>query len=240
MNLHFRQISSKIPILLNMVNQLITFPLASTGILAIAIILLALGLFSFVIYSIWNNYISSLEQGQSVITDKDLLLLFEQQPDGFLTKKEVMELTGLTKKQSTQRLQHLQMNQLLRASYTSSFRYYYKLYQPIDHREPPKLSNAPFLTVEDVLLLFKHFNYEFNLQDLVIATGLPLLVIKREMKYFVKEKIIEMLYTSMDAVGTTMKTYILREPYRSDPDKFLAMEGEINPQLEKIYDELYV
>ena len=187
-----------------------------------------------------QSFNKGIEEDQRIISDKDLLLLFEDEPDGILTKERMVEKTDLTKSKATRRLQHLQYNGLLKVGYSNSFKYYYSLSSPIDHREAPELSNEPFLTVEDILKLFRHFDYKLTLQNMCTATGLPIKIIKRELKYFVKEKIIsEINYTDPSGMNSR-KTYTLREPYRSNPDQFLEMENLINPQLEKIYEKLFV
>lgn len=193
-----------------------------------------------IVFAMVHNYNKGIEEDQRILSDKDLLLLFEDEPDGILTKKRIVEKTALTKSQVSRRIQHLQYNGLLKYGYSNSLKYYYSLADPIDHRKPPELSQEPFLTVEDILKLFKHFDYKLTLQNLCTATGLPLKIIKRELKYFVKEGIIsEINYTDGSGMHTK-KTYTLREPYRSNPDQFLEMEKLINPQLEKIYEKLFV
>jgi len=53
------------------------------------------------------------------------------------------------------------------------------------------------------------------------------------MKYFIKEKIVNTVST----VGQYDKTFILREPYRSDPDIFLEKQEEIDFELEELLEE---
>lgn len=207
------------------------------AILAVVAVCLVLAL---VVGFFVQEFNRGIESDQRIISDKELLLLFEDEPDGILTKARIVEKTNLTKSQATRRIQHFQYNGLLKYGYSNSLKYYYSLAEPIDHRKAPEMSKEPFLTVEDILKLFRHFDYKLTLQNMCTATGLPIKIIKRELKYFVKEKIIsEINYT--DASGMhTKKTYTLREPYRSNPDQFLEMENLINPQLEKIYEKLFV
>jgi len=68
-------------------------------------------------------------------------------------------------------------------------------------------------------------------------TGLPIVVIRREMKYFIKEKIVKMLYAYNSDGTATSKTYILEEPYRSEPDIFLKKQEEIDFELEELLEE---
>jgi len=213
----------------------------SEGFIIAAILIISILLIIGVVVLTVRKYKIGLEEDQRIITDKELLLLFEQEPDGFLTKKRIVEKTNLTKSQAGRRLQFLQYNGLLKYGYSNGLQYYYSLAEAIDHRDAPTLSSEPFLTVEDILTLFKHFDYRLTLQKICIATGLPIQVIKRELKFFEKEKIITSINSYGDPSGMTMKkTFTLREPYRSNPDAFLQMEKLINPELEKIYEKLFV
>ena len=61
-------------------------------------------------------------------------------------------------------------------------------------------------------------------------------VIKKELKYFSKEKIVEFVYTT-DPTGMSVsgQTYLLKEPYRSNPEEYIDKENTMNLELEKIY-----
>ncbi|NNE29555.1 MAG: hypothetical protein HKN16_07955 [Saprospiraceae bacterium] len=204
----------------------------------LVVIVLALGgLIGWLIASQKGN----LKNGQAKISDRDLLLLFDEQPDGLLSKQQIKLQTGLTSSEVRSRLQFFVLNKVLRTSYTNKLKYYYSLSNPLDKREGPALSDKPFLTVADILTLFKHFDYRMSLQDICMATRLPMQVILREMKYFEKEKVVVLLHTTTNVhTGETIKDYILQEPYRSNPEKFMDLELHADPLLEKIYDELYV
>jgi len=152
---------------------------------------------------------------------------------GLISPKQLSDITPLNKKQSKARLTYLLHQKILKHHYDSSLKYYYSLKTPIDTRPAPALSDKPFLTVEDILTLFKHHNHQLTVQDVCIDTGLPIPVIKREFKYFIKEKIVNTINT----VGQYDKTFILREPYRSDPDIFLEKQEEIDFELEELLEE---
>ncbi len=188
--------------------------------------------------AIWQYYkqVKHVENTQHKLSDKELLLKFEAEPDGFLTVKRLMENSDLTKSEAKFRMTYLSYMGFLKTSYNSSYKSVYSLNKKLDRREIPELSNKPFLTVEDILKLFKTYDFQLSLQNMCIATGLPLSVIKKEMKYFEKEKVIESM-TEYTADGMTgRKFWTLKEPYRSNPDKFLALETKMNLELEKLYD----
>lgn len=186
------------------------------------------------IYVTYKSHIKTIEYDQYLLTDKALLQLIAEQPGGLISPKHLSDITSLNKKQSKARLTYLLNQKILKYHYDSSFKYYYSLKNPIDTRPAPTLSDKPFLTVEDILRLFKHHNHQLTIQDVCIDTGLPIPVIKREFKYFIKEKIVKLLYTN--GIGTQSISYILNEPYRNNPDAFLEKEEQINFELEEILE----
>ncbi|MEL6142276.1 MAG: hypothetical protein AAFU67_11720, partial [Bacteroidota bacterium] len=90
------------------------------------------------------------------------------------------------------------------------------------------------LTVDDLLQLFELYDYKLDAQKLILATGLPLAIIKREMKYFEKEGMIKTLYTSVHYGAPTARQFYLNEPYRSNPQQFLQREKELNAEVEEL------
>ena len=68
---------------------------------------------------------------------------------------------------------------------------YYTLAKSIEKSYDLNLSNDPFMTVEDLMIIFKHYDYQVSLQEVCLSTGLPLKVILEEMKYFEKEKVVK-------------------------------------------------
>lgn len=174
---------------------------------------------------------------QRTITDQALLRLIANQPDGLLSKQMLVDETGMTKTEASIRLTALHTASIVKASYTSSFKYYYELRKPLIEREVPPLSPEPFLTVNDILNLFQAYEYKLDFQDLIVATGLPLDVIKREMKYFEKEKVVRSLYTTNSSGTMTIRRFFLAEPYRSNPTAFLNREKELNAKVKEILRE---
>lgn len=171
-------------------------------------------------------------QTQRIITDKQILELIHQQPDGFLSTRQLAEKSGLTRAEAKSRMVQLRTFGAVKVFFAPGSKAYYSLTGPVDDRPPPTLSAAPFLTVEDILKLFRHFDMRLTPQQLILATGLPLSIIKREMKYFAGQKILQRL-----SVASTMAsgvTYILQDPYRSDPDQFLEQQLDLNREMETI------
>ena len=194
----------------------------------IAVLLFFLGYF---IYHHQRN----LSGSQSKVLDIEILELLDEQIDGMLTVQQLTDQTKLSKAEARSRMHSLVNNGLVRMSYTSTMKGYYRLMKPLDKRAGPELSEEPFLTVQDILNLFKHYDYNPSLQDLLVATRLPIKVIMREMKYFQKEKIVTILYGATDGMGTAhgVRTLVLQEPYRTNPDKFLARELELNREVKE-------
>ncbi|MEE9439310.1 MAG: hypothetical protein V3V14_09950 [Saprospiraceae bacterium] len=181
-----------------------------------------------------TNYKKGVIRGQSIITDKEVLELFDKQPDKMLNKKQLSRLSGLSVTEAGMRLTHLQTNDILKPFYTNSFKTYYTLKREIVKPYELELSEAPFMTLEDLLTIFKHYDYKIHFQELCLSTGLPVRVLKREMKYFEKEGIVMQLQ-SHDVNGSVLsKMFVLKEPYRSKSDAFLELK-DINHDLQEIY-----
>lgn len=54
------------------------------------------------------------------------------------------------------------------------------------------------------------------------------------MKYFQKQKIIQTLSQSSHYGGAGGKTFVLQEPYRSEPERFLEQQLDLDRQMESI------
>lgn len=196
---------------------------------AIAVLLLVLWLYRY------SKAYYSPDASHITISDKAFLELIADQNDGLLPVEKAIKLTGMTKAETKKRFTILTQKGLLKAGYTSSFKYYYSLKQPLKKGPYPVLSSDPFLTIGDLMILFKFFDYRLSIQDICLATNLPVTVIANEMKVFIKEKIVAELYhTSADGM-TSNKFYILQGEYRDDPDKYLELQKEIDLDLSKLY-----
>lgn len=171
---------------------------------------------------------------QRELSDRDLLRLIAAQPDGIVSKKEVVAASRLSSSAATIRLSSLVNNGVLRINHDSYLRGYYSLAKPLEAVPDITLSPEPFLTVDDILKLFEAFDYKLDYQKLILATGLPLDILKREMKYFEKEKIIKMLFRTDSNGITSRHFFILQEPYRSKPQQFLSREKEMNQRVKEL------
>lgn len=190
-----------------------------------------------VYFFIWaiNNYQNNTNATQRAITDSDLVRLFHQQPDGFLSPHRLAEITDLKLSEARQRLVAFNAVGILKKSHNKRGRYFYSLREPF--QEPPTVafSPDPFLTVEDLLQLFDAYGGRISIQDMILATRLPLKVLMREMKHFEKEKIVEQLKTSEGAYSTNInKFYVLQDPYRTDPNAFRKRAGEVDLKLKEL------
>ncbi len=171
---------------------------------------------------------------QRDMSDRDLLRLIAKQPDGLISKKELAAKSRLSSSAATIRLSSLTTNGVLRVYHDGMLSGHYGLVKPLEEVPEVSLSPEPFLTVDDILKLFEAFDYKLDFQKLILATGLPLDILKREMKYFEKEKVVKMLF-STDSNGVThRKFFILQEPYRSNPAHFLSREKEMNQRVKEL------
>ena len=205
-----------------------------------AIILLLIGILTIgvlVAYIIkWSKDYYKPDASHTKISDRDLLELIAKEKDGLLNVERVMKLTKLTKAEAKKRFAILRQKGLVKVSTSGGgMRYYYSLMQPLSEGPYPSLSSDPFLTLGDLMALFKHFDYRLSIQDICLATNLPVAVITTEMKHFIKENIVEKLFQMMPDGMNSKTFYILKGEYRNDPEKYLEMEEEINLDLSKLY-----
>lgn len=207
-------------------------PVKIIVLILIVVVPILLGL---LIYWVYRKGEDNSLKSQNLLSDGDLLRMIDQQPDKMITKKQLIEKSGLDNTQIRTRLNIFTHMGILKVYQNSKkIQYHYALKEPIDHRPPPALSKEPFLTIGDILSLFKHFDFRLSYQKICIATGLPMVIIKEEMNYFIKEKIVTQL---IETTGEYMhrRMFILEEPYRSQPNEYLELEEQINLDLEEIY-----
>lgn len=171
---------------------------------------------------------------QRHLSDRDLLRMLRDEPDQLLSPHQLRDKTEMSLNESRSRLNTLSSYGILERSNNSRGRHFFGPRTPVE--EPPELelSPDPFLTVEDLLQIFKAHDYKVTAQQMIMATGLPLAVIKRELKYFEKQKIVQKLHRS-DAQGMVKKRFfVLQDPYRSDPERFRARAGQLDLELKEI------
>jgi len=171
---------------------------------------------------------------QRSISDQDLLRLIASQPDQLLSPHQLADQTDLTLNQARSRLTALMMYGILNRSHNKRARYFYGLNEPLAESPDLSLSPEPFLTVEDLLSIFAHYNHRVTPQNLIMATGLPLAVIKREMKHFEKEGMVQRLQRAKQSGMVMERFFVLQEPYRSDHSRFRDRAGEIDLELREI------
>ena len=174
------------------------------------------------------------KETQREITDRDLLRLIAAQPDQLLSPHQMRDKTGMTLNQCRTRLSALFSYGILNKSSNSRGRSFFGFRVPLVERQELELSPDPFLTVEDLLQIFEMYDYRVTPQDLIMATGLPLSVIKREMKHFEKEGILQRLSTMQQQGMTMMRFFVLQEPYRSDPEQFRRRAGVLDLEMREI------
>lgn len=177
---------------------------------------------------------------QRIITDLALLRLFEKSPGGLLSSTMVAEQTGLTKSEAGTRLTLLATGGLLNAGTTSNgMKAYFELPTALEEVPGIQLSNAPFLTIEDLQQIFVAYDYKVSPHDLMVTTGLPWKIISREMQHFRKQKVIDVVL--IDRPGDSNKQYVLLPPYNQPETLDLASRERINEEVKQmLYDEQFL
>jgi len=167
------------------------------------------------------------------LPDHKLLKLISENRDGLVSSSELAKEVGITKKEAKATLSLLLHSGLLKLHSGKRSKRYYELTQALSKGPFPKLSDKPFLTLGDLMLLFKHFDYRLTLQDLCIATKLPVAFLIEELKYFMKENIVDKLRE----FKTGHISYILKEPYSSHPEDYMNQQGRVDNDLEDLYQK---
>ncbi|MEM9549493.1 MAG: hypothetical protein AAGA77_26215 [Bacteroidota bacterium] len=205
-------------------------------ILGVAILVPILAVFFVLMYIRKSN--RTLTDTQEDISDKELLEYINSQPDKIVDTKMLMRDFDLSKYESTIRLRHFYTNGILTILRSGSgLKSYYTLSRPIDKSYDLNLTDDPFMTKEDLLMIFKHYDYQVSMQEICLCTGLPLKIILEEMKYFEKEGVVNRLLKSNKDGFSHQRLFTLCEPYRSNPDAYMDLR-DANIELKEIYRNL--
>ncbi len=171
---------------------------------------------------------------QREIPDHDLLRLVANEPDQLISPHQLRDKTGLSLNEARTRLNSLMTFGVFDRSSNRTGRHFFGLKAPLGVSPDLELSADPFLTVEDLLAIFAYYDYRVTPQELIMATGLPMTIIDREMKYFEKQRVVQRLQRSDSNGAVTHKFYVLQDPYRSDPDRFRAQAGVMDLEMKEI------
>lgn len=171
---------------------------------------------------------------QRYLSDRDLLRMLHNEPDQHLSPHQLAEKTELTVNEARARLNALLSSGVLLRSANKKGRHFFTPSDPVEEAPELELSADPFLTVEDLLKIFETYDYRVTAQQMIMATGLPLAVIKREMKYFESQEILQGIYRTDTNGAITKRFYLLQDPYRSDPERFRSQAGKLDLEMREI------
>ena len=202
--------------------------IAIAVVMALSIFLIAFGIFAYI------RQQKTQRETQRIIADRDLLRLVANEPDQLISPHQLRDKTDLSLNEARTRLNGLMMFGVFNRSANRRGRYFYSLKEPLQEDPKLELSSDPFLTVEDLLDIFAHYEYRVTPQQLIMATGLPMNVIKREMKYFENQKIVQRLQRADSNGATIKKFFVLQDPYRADPDRFRAKASQLDLEMKEI------
>ena len=202
--------------------------------LAVIILVVTFSIIAFLITFIVRKHRKSMNRSETYLSDRDLLILINAEPDRIISAAVLAKKSRLTLGQARTRL-HRFMHASVVHQMTSGFKYFYELKTPIVKEHLIDLSDSPFISIEDLMTLFEHFGYKMTLQDICMATGLPFKVIKEEMKYFQKKGVVHEM-TQHTAMGMIAKKfYTLQDGYKGGQADRKDRDREINLDLEQIY-----
>jgi len=178
-----------------------------------------------------------VEETQSKITDKELIEIINNTTGKIVTVQQLSRKLQMKKTDLSHRLRYLASKKVLKIlRNTMGTKVYYGLSKPIEKDYTTlRLSNEPFMTLDDLIKIFEFYDYNVSLMDICLVTGLPVKIIIREMKYFQKKGIINQIVQSMDPYGASMKSiYILSEDYANSSFTSLD-ESQTNLELKEVY-----
>ena len=183
------------------------------------------------IYLVQYSFTKAPQKTHWKITDKEILRLIDSQPDKIMTAKKLSALSDLTKSEAGGRLRALSHFKAIRGMTTNKLTTVYTLKEEVDPSETPLLSPEPFITKNDLLKLFKHYKHQLSMHKLIWATNLPAGVIMKELRRFIKDKLI---YSASKDMYTSI--FLLNEPYLSKP---VEEEEDFNIDLDlsRIYEK---
>jgi len=202
-------------------------------------IIVSILLFTILFVIIYTRRTSRVvRDSQSYLSDKELIEFINGQPDKIVNSKILMEEFGISKFDAGARLRNFSNNGILKTLSTrNGLSVYYMLSKPIEKPYDLELTDDAFMTVEDLMLIFKYNDYQVTLQEICLTTGLPIKIINEEMKFFEKENVIKCLLMTNNGGFTHQRIYTLCEPYRSNPDQFLNLK-DVNYELNEIYENV--
>ena len=204
--------------------------------LSVVFATLFLSVFILIRYVVKNA--KAIKETQRFLSDKELIEFINEQPDKMVHWKDLVEKFSLKPFEAKARIRQLYTYGIVQVLRTrNGLNAYYTLIRPIDKEYDLNLTDDPFMTVEDLMLIFKHFDYQVSLQELCLVTGLPIKIILEEMKYFEKEKVVKGLLKTIIGGISSQRIYTLQEPYRSNPDGFLKLK-DANFELKEIYEKV--
>lgn len=201
--------------------------------IAIAILVVSLAIMTFLIVWGVKRHRINMSQSDDMLSDRDLLLLINAEPDRIINAVSLAKKSGMSLGQARTRLQRLQFAGVVN-SMSSGIQSFYELKTPIDQENLIRLSDHPFISIEDLFTLFDHFQHKMSLQDICVATGLPFKVIKEEMKYFEKEGVVHKMTQHNGTGMVASKFYTLQDEYKNRGANDEENE-EMNLDLKKIF-----
>ena len=200
----------------------------AVGFVALGILLILVGIYSYVSQKKTNR------ETQRHLSDRDLLRMLHNEPDQHLSPHQLADKTELTVGEARGRLNALFSEGVLLRSANKKSRHFFTPNDPVEEAPELDLSSDPFLTVEDLLKIFETYDYRVTAQQMIMATGLPLAVIKREMKHFESQEILQGIFRADSNGAITKRFYLLQDPYRSDPERFRSQAGKLDLEMREI------
>lgn len=204
------------------------------AIIAISVLLLLIG---FAIkYSV--DYYNKIYPSEYEVTDRDLMLAIRQEVDHIITTEALSAKLGITNKELKTRMNRLLYAGVIKKIYDSRMKALWTLKENLSSVKPINLSQPNRLSLMDIEKIFHEYGYKVTMSDLLMATGLPFVVLRKELKRLIKEGYIRKITNYDPTYSYASYFYILSQVSKEKLTLKSAEESELDLESLKLKEKV--
>lgn len=203
------------------------------GLIVIGALTIMILLLIIIVLQSQKYYRDLYQRTKEKASDADIFKIIAQN-NHFITVDQLVEATGLTKKEASTRLTYLAMEGALRSLYDNSMRVVYQLKEgvPLFDSLPAQLQGLLDQEIIDVILLHVD-DYQVTIAELVVIFGIDIKEAKALLKRLKKAEKLTMLYNQgfqklyvIDKPINSIKPILRTAPRKKDQIKLAIPEPE--------------
>lgn len=203
------------------------------GLIVIGALTIMILLLIIIVLQSQKYYRDLYQRTKEKASDADIFKIIAQN-NHFITVDQLVEATGLTKKEASTRLTYLAMEGALRSLYDNSMRVVYQLKEgvPLFDSLPAQLQGLSDQEIIDVILLHVD-DYQVTIAELVVIFGIDIKEAKALLKRLKKAEKLTMLYNQgfqklyvIDKPINSIKPILRTAPRKKDQIKLAIPEPE--------------